>query len=273
MRPQHNFLLNRHQIVMLTRYSAGMEKANNIPQEDVTKQHYKGPSMAVAGIGEAAMQAKVLTVIGLAAGGLAAFFAPKQSEKLVDYVQKGVSSAAKSDNALKKLVGFIGDSTLSLGKHAADVLTSPKFVKKQLGQLNAKRVANVIDGSILGAAVGSFLGLFTGGTDGVYTARAGRKQFDTAKEEIVNLRDIVVEKDKEIADIKTAQDAKKGTLKVASDETHDSTLSAEAADTAIAADEANKAPAHSETIPKPKANWAGDISAQNTAKADAQLAL
>lgn len=186
--------------------------------DDITKQHYRGPGPTVAGLGEGALQAKFLTIGGLIVGGVAAAVFPKQTSQLVAKIQTGVENATKSENGFKKILGDFGKFTLDIGKHTAEAFTKSKVMKSKFGDPEkSAKIARIVDGAIITSAAGSIIGVFTGGTRGVMSARAGKKQFDAAKEEILDLRKKVIDKETEISDLKTALEAKKGKLKVAAD--------------------------------------------------------
>ena len=245
-----------------------METGKNKPPEDITQQHYKGPSQAVAMLGEGAMQTKFLTLGGLAAGGIAAFMYPIQAAKFISSAKSSVTKASVSENALLKILGGLGKVTLEFGEHTAKAITEIKFVEKTLGQLDKKRFAVAFDGAIITSAVASIIGAVTGGGAGIASARAGRKQFDTAKEQVLNMRQKLAQKQKEtddlkiqIDDLKTQQAASKGLLKVSGDaeytivkedaqETENVTSSAQ-----TAADAADAAPAK---------NWRDTVTAKES---------
>ena len=266
---------------MHARYSVGMEKAKHTSQEDITQQHYKGPTSAVAALGEGALQTKFLMLGGFVAGGIAALVAPKQSAKLFGAIRGYVNTAIASENGFLKLAGTFGKFTLDIGKETADLVQKIGFVKNGMGRFKKERIEAVIDGAIITSGAASILGAFSGGTAGVASARAGKKQFETAKEEILTLRQKVAQQDNEIEDLKTAQAAKNGTLKVSSEEVHNSTLSAEeqsadtkpetldalpkeTPDSAIKNEAADKSHAENLTA-KPQATWTSDITSQKAA--------
>ena len=218
---------------------------------DIAKQPYKGPSATVAGVGEGALQAKVLTFGGLIVGGIAAALFPKQTSKVVEKIQGGVTKASQSENGLMKIVGDFGKFTLDIGKHTAEIFTKSKMVENRLGTATRKaKIERIVDGAIITSAAGSILGIFTGGSHGVQSARAGKRQVHELQEEVQHLRKTVLDKETQIEDMKTASAAKSGALKVAGDTQHDM---------------ADEAPA--------KANWADTVAEQKAAAKDAQVSL
>lgn len=246
---------------MHTRYSGSMNKKHDSQQEDITKQKYKGPSVASAVAGEGFIAHITMGITGLVVGAAAAFMMPKQVLKIEETIAKFHLNNKSAKNLPVKWLAQGSGHVLSGISYMTDhVLAKPKvWLEAKMGHgansANADRFKAMVFGAGTLSAFGYFVFPWMLGPQGARKGIEGKQQFETAKEEIVDLRKRLIDKDAEIDDLKTVTAAKKGTLKVASDEptTHTS---------------------HTEMLgTKPKANWAADIQSQNEAKAESQLGL
>lgn len=178
-------------------------------EEDIAKQRYQGPSPVVSGLGEGAVHGKFLFFGGLVAGGLAGLLFPKQATSFLRKSHEWLDKRVASENNFAHLGGVIGKWFLNIGNHTVDWLKRFEGIRNTMEGPQAKKIAAAVDGALLTSAATSFIGLFTGSTAGVQSARRGKKQFETAKEEILDLRKKVIDKETEIDDLKAAHAAKK----------------------------------------------------------------
>jgi len=191
---------------------------------DITKQPYRGPGAVVASLGEGALQTKFMAIAGLIVGGLAAAAFPTRAQAAMEKITTRMDQFHASPNRFLQPIGALGKWLVSIGEHSVTWLRKFESVDKLLRN-SGKRAEAAIEGAILTSAGASLIGTFVGGSAGVIHARAGRRQFETAKTEIVSLRDEngmlrnkLVQAKAELEDAKTIGAAHQGTLKVAGDE-------------------------------------------------------
>lgn len=203
-----------------------MKKTKQTADTDITEQRYRGPSPFVAGAGESVLHGKFLLISGVLVGALAGAIFPA---KTAEFTTKGREYLAKwkgSENHFVHGAGSLFDWLLGAGQGLVNWLRGFKSVEGGIAKLEKndpyKRVATALDGAVVTSAVLSLVGFFTGIFTGARTSNRGKKQFETAKEEIITLRDTneklrtkLIDTELELDDLKTAANAKHGTLHVA----------------------------------------------------------
>lgn len=157
-------------------------------ENDITTEPYRGPGPVVTGLGEGALQTKMMMLGGLFVGGVSAYLFHKPAEKLTSVIKSSVQSISESPVWVFKKIGQAGNWLLDIGKHSADAIGEVGFVKKSLDTLDKKRLEVAIDGGIVASAGGLVLGTITGGGAGAYQAHQGRAQVEALQKEAIDLR-------------------------------------------------------------------------------------
>ena len=203
-----------------------MKKPDTIETDDITTQHYKGPGALAAGLGDGAVHGKTLLAGGFLLGGALSLLFPNEAKSLAKSAQAGVKTMHESKNFLVKFGGLIFKTALSFGKELGTLTTETKFIKKRLDKFDKGRVAITVEGAIVTSAAASLIGGFTGLFTGTRASHRGKKQFESAKEEILSLRATndrlrtkLVDTELALEDLKTVDAAKHGILNVAHDDT------------------------------------------------------
>lgn len=205
-------------------------KDRNQTDTDIAQQRYRGPSPVVAGLGESFVHGKFLLLTGALVGTIAGAVFPTRVGKIMNEARAYVTKLHGSENHLIHGIGGFGKWSIDIGENLVGWIRGIKPVESGLSRLQkndpAQRVANAINSAIITSAGLSILGLFTGFFTGSRTSTRGKHQFENAKSEILTtreenaqLRQKLIETQFELEDVKTAEAAKRGKLKVASDDT------------------------------------------------------
>lgn len=208
-----------------------MESPSKKQDQDILEQRYRGASPVVAGAGESLLQGKGLLFGGMVAGLIAGAAFPTPMKKAMDACRKTVSRWSASENHLLQGFGGFSEWSLNIGKSVVDWFRRINGVETTISNFtkseNARyRFQTAIDSAIVTSTALSTLGFVTGFFTGSKVSNRGKRQFEAAKDEIRTLRETntqlrnkLIETQFTLDDLKTADAAKHGTLKVAGDDT------------------------------------------------------
>lgn len=187
--------------------------------KDITQQAYRGTNEAVSGLGYGAIETKAGLIVGSLAGIAVGALASKRvsgaaklvGDTLTKYANKLDPNAAKkaSEHGLKdagpitktavfiprmviRFFEWIVDVSQGSAKHMARGIENPlkrMFPKRfDTPEKTKKFMEGIVSGGTLGALGGFLFSSITGAAHGAKVASDGRKQFETAKNEIRTLR-------------------------------------------------------------------------------------
>lgn len=246
-----------------------MENPPTSPESDIAQERYSGPNALVSGLGASALVHTYMAVIGLAVGGAAGYYFDKEG-KFAGKIREKLTTAIESPSLPLSLVGKTFNLFLKFGEDTAKLVLSP-FEKK----IQSPRVTSAIDSGIIASTVALIGGMFVGGGRGISAAIRGKKQFERAQAEVIDLREKndtlqsqLATSEAQLEDYRTAEAAKKGKLHVAVDgPPHDPSLPPATEQPP----HLDAEPRHAAALATPASKWATGIKAQKELAGEMQL--
>lgn len=192
-------------------------------QGDITKEPYKGPSVVSAAAGEGYIAHFQWAGLGLLIGGALSALVPTSVNKIASSFEKFHVEYKFNENVLTRI------SALTVGaiRSGTDFITGHIPGKNWLAtKMRPDRYKAVIFGGSLASAFGFFVVPWLLAGKGASKGLEGRRQFQRAKDEIVelraensDLREHNIELKTRITDVETTLAAQENRLRISSDET------------------------------------------------------
>jgi hypothetical protein len=206
-----------------------MRKTKQTADTDIAEQRYRGPSVASAAAGESVLHGKFLLLTGILLGGIAGAVFPTKTAEFTKAGREALGKWKESENHFLHGAGSLGNWLLGMGEGFVAWVRGIKTIDGGLLKLEKndpyKRVSTAIGGAIMASSALSTIGFITGIFSGSRASHRGKKQFETAKDEIITLRETneklrskLIDTELALDDLKTAADAKHGKLHVTPDD-------------------------------------------------------
>jgi hypothetical protein len=206
-----------------------MGKNKQTADTDIAEQRYRGPSVASAAAGESVLHGKFLLLTGILLGGIAGAVFPSKTAEFTRNSREYLTKWEASENHFVHGAGGLLNWLLGMGEGFVKWMRGIKTIDGGLAKLEKndpyKRVGTAIEGAIVASSGLSTVGFITGIFSGSRASHRGKKQFETAKDEIITLRETneklrskLIDTELALDDLKTVSDAKHGKLHVTPDD-------------------------------------------------------
>lgn len=206
-----------------------MGKKKQTADTDIAEQRYRGPSVASAAAGESVLHGKFLLLTGILLGGIAGAVFPTKTAEFTKNGREYLAKWKASENHFVHGAGGLLNWFLGAGEGLVKWVRGIPTVEGGILKLEKndpyKRVQTAIEGAVVTSAGLSAVGFLTGMFSGAKTSHRGKKQFETAKDEIITLRETneklrtkLIDTELALDDLKTVSDAKHGKLHVTPDD-------------------------------------------------------